>query len=202
MTNELDRAWHAVAQENTRHPPALHSLSEILCDEQDWRAVVYAIEKLGLVGWDRFGRWGEFKNGSQPVNDALDAVAELIKIANIEEEIFNLKDYINDFRVHHNLHTVGWIKGKVPNFIEFAVNGPLPPKSVPYRDKKRENDLLLIAYLLKLLRGEEGGTPHPEFSTDKAIKAYAKKYLSHVDGLGERTLDEKFRHAKVHWDNK
>jgi hypothetical protein len=65
-----------------------------------------------------------------------------------------------------------------------------------------QNDLLLIAYLLKLLTGEEGGNPHPTFGTDTKIKEYAEDRFKQLGGLSKRTMETKFSAAKKQWTDR
>lgn len=197
----LERAWNQNLEPVTsKEIPDLITVAHILLTYSDWQAVVTAIETHGLQGWDRYGRWGKFKPDQRPVSDALDAIAEVLKQWDLHGEAFNAHDWIEDHAGYHNLHAVGWAESDLPKFRDYV--SALPKKPAVYRSTRRieKNDLVLIAFLLRLILGEEGGCKHPQFSSEQDIKNYASDHLKGVPGLSERTLDTKFREAKRCWD--
>jgi hypothetical protein len=54
----------------------LKTLYDLLRDGFTAAQLAMAVEKHGLSGWDRYGRFGEHKPKSGPVELALDALAE------------------------------------------------------------------------------------------------------------------------------
>jgi hypothetical protein len=191
---------HAKSPKNNKSYPSISTLAQTLKEEKDWRSVVSAVEKTGLTGWDRFGRWGEFKPKDRTVVDALDAIAHVLQQKEVGYEFFDVDDYIESTAGLHNLHFVGWRIGHLPDFRKFKNDAPSKP-SIPRKESVRQvnNDLLRMAFLLRLLTGEEGGDKHPLFSTDKSIKEYAQEKFGHLDGLASRTLEDKFSEARKHW---
>ena len=199
----LETVWNSNSKAGSNsEPPEFKSLAQVLREEEDWRPVVAAIEALGIIGWDRFGRWGEYKPDQQPVRDALDAIAEVIKQSMLEDDSFDANGYIDDLEGYHNLHSVGWPTEKLPDLNLYSFSTPVQAKKRQSSRRVEQNDLLLIAYLLKLLTGEEGGISHSVFGSDKLIKDYAEDNLKLLDGLSRRTMETKFSSARKHWTDR
>ena len=150
-------------------------------------ALATAIEKHGIQGWDRFGRFCAFKPGSREVSDALECLSD--EVAAESEPVFC--QYPSEQSLGGCTgFDKGWMKSELPAFD--TRTQPAPPTR---RTKTDSGQLTIIAGLLAAIRGEFGNTRHPDFQSDEAIKALIADQMRDFHGAKKRTLDDCFAAA-------
>ncbi len=156
-----------------------------------------AIERNGIQGWDRFGRFKTFKQDEAMFERALDFLAsEAAFNTEGRHEQSPFERAADDFEGP----CFGWREGALPDFkaIEAEQAGaPVQPKRNPSADIKAEgNNLRIIGGLLAYIKGELGNSSHPDFKTEGDLIDVLADKLEGYAGLKPRNLQDKFAEAK------
>jgi hypothetical protein len=170
-----------------------------------------ATEKHGVWGWDRFGRYGNFKPGSDGALSALHALAEFQKLIDLaferaDQEVARLEqgdpypcledplDWVFDQPHTIGIHRFGWPKAAMPP-IDLSVKHPPPPpkKHTDRGDTATMNRMGALLLVLEDLRRDDKLMKIP--SEAQLIKKIEDKFPN-LDGCGKSTLEGKFADAK------
>lgn len=167
-----------------------------------------AVEKNGVCGWDRFGRYGEFKASGQRINgveDALDALAaywhyeqnfwretgglgdpESISLESHPIDSFNQIDF-----PFIGIHQFGWLLEDLPK-INASEKYPMAPRfNAKHAVTRHTNALLhIIGALLDYIDSDMDTEKETAF-----VKGLNHKF-SDVDGLSESNLFKQFTEAR------
>ena len=176
----------------------LKTLYDLLRDGFTAAQLATAVEKHGLSGWDRYGRFGEHKPKSGPVGQALDALA---KYHQAETEFLqDLEDNppqdasdagLREFPLDIvgevltlELHRFGWRTDKVPA-IDRSEKYPKAPSAAATEGDPRDALLLVGALLDYMARRQKPP------SQNQIIEDICSRYPT-VYGLKVATLQKWF----------
>ena len=113
-----------------------------------------AIERHGISGWDRFGRFIE--NDETIKKNALEALGRYVDWFSKEYLVFQWPDYptgnISDCPLESELRRFAWKVGALPNFEEIGATieaMPEPPRSKSGETRRHDTLMVLVAALAK-----------------------------------------------------
>jgi hypothetical protein len=164
--------------------------------------VATAIETHGLWGWDRYGRWGEFKPNSATCANALDAVSEVnysIVKSRRQDPPTGWHSVLTG-NVFTPLHHLGWLKGQQPNFKKFENELAKTPAFKPLENHnlRPDTELAVIGAIVDLVTCK---TPriegHEPITQAKLIKNAVRLY-GDLPGISKANLEKVFRIALEH----
>ena len=191
--------------------PKLVTLFDLLHDGCTPAQLASAVEKHGVSGWDRFGRFGQFKPTSDGARSALDTLADYHSALNdayerADQELANLApgdpypglDDPLDLLTEHThtvpLHHFGWPRDKLPP-IDRTVQHP-PPPTRKISSRSADEILNVLGGLLLVLRDlNKSGKTMMMPSEAALIKKVVEKY-PRFPGLSESNLINKFAASK------
>ena len=191
--------------------PKLVTLFDLLRKGYTPAQLATAVEKHGVTGWDRFGRFGPFKPTSDGARSALDTLADYHSALNdayerADQELANLEpgdpypglDDPLDFLTEHThtvpLHHFGWPPDKLPP-IDRTIQHPPPPKS-KVSTRSADETLNALGGLLLVLRDlHKSGKTMMMPSEAALIKKILEKY-PRFPGLSNSNLINKFAAGK------
>lgn len=150
-----------------------------------------AIEKHGVQGWDRFGRFREFAAGTDDARAALDALAE--QFAHDSDEGLSPAD-LGEFG--GPIHRYGWLASKMPAFDAIDQEEQKAGPPAPVRRRAENTDLRIIGCLLGIIKGEIAWPKHPNFKTEEDLIGCMVDEMGSLPGLRMRTLQGRFAEAK------
>jgi len=191
--------------------PKLVTLFDLLRKGYTPAQLATAVEKHGVTGWDRFGRFGPFKPTSDGARSALDTLADYHSALNdayerADQELANLEpgdpypglDDPLDFLTEHThtvpLHHFGWPPDKLPP-IDRTIQHPPPPKSKVSTRSDDETINALGGLLLVLRDLHKSGKTMMMPSEAALIKKILEKY-PRFPGLSNSNLINKFAAGK------
>lgn len=156
-----------------------------------------AIEKYGVQGWDRFGRFKTFKQGDAIFDRALDFLAaEAAFNSEGREERSPFEYAAEDWETP----SYGWREDALPDFKAIEAEqaaAPVQPKRRSAAESKAEdNNLRIIGGLLGYIKGELGNGKHPDFKTENELIDLLADKLDGFGGVKHRNLQDKFSRAK------
>lgn len=167
--------------------------------------LVEAIERCGLTGFDKVGRWKEFlhqkdKDGRQVIEaiEAIEWFDSLLNPVDFAGQEIDVNALELSMSGAHPLLRYGWPKTDLPELekIEEALCTLKPERSLR---KRLNNDQRLIGCLLAMLTGKLGSGGHPDFKSVQDICGFldvlAQDKSGKFKGLGEGTLKGKFEEA-------
>lgn len=150
-----------------------------------------AIEKAGIYGWDRYGRFKHFKPNEPEVHLALDALAWQAR----HEDDPDSPSPMFDEGINA-LSRFGWPANEQPDFAAIEA-GALPAPERPHVNQKSENSTLaIVGSLLAFIKGELGTPPHPEFASEAQLIVLLAQQCRGYHGMSARNLQDKFAAAK------
>lgn len=154
-----------------------------------------AIEKEGIWGLDRYGRFKRFTPGEEGAQRALDALAAQHSTSRYPGE----QPAVETAEWEWTFRSYGWLKKDLPHFSQV---GQIPSKlaSQPRGPALRAANvnLRIIAALLDIIINRmRADQPKPEYagSEAKLIKFLENMYQGY-EGFGKRTLEIRFADAK------
>jgi hypothetical protein len=179
--------------------PAFKSLLHLICrDKIGIGTLASAIEKKGIQGWDRFGRFKEFTLEESIGDDAVRLAGVLDTLAEqyawdgepgTESPIEEYDRYACDGR-RYSLDW-GWLESKMPLFsaiVAEAAGEPVEPLRKP-SVREENNDKVLIGILLQVLLPKAG------FSQATLIDHLINNGYDSYEGITKSTLETKFAKA-------
>ena len=191
--------------------PKLVTLFDLLHDGCTPAQLASAVEKHGVSGWDRFGRFGQFKPPSDGARSALDTLADYHSALNDAYERANQEldnpepgdpypglDDPLDFLAEHThtvpLHHFGWPPDKLPS-IDRTVQHP-PPPTRKISSRSADETLNALGGLLLVLRdlnksGKTMKIPSEAALIDKVVEKFPR-----FPGLSNSNLINKFAAGK------
>lgn len=157
------------------------------------------IERFGVDGWDRYGRYKSFLPGAneKEVSAALDFVAECMS----RYMRLGGKWREDDSWPYWENRRFGWRFKDIPDF-SAAVPGAATPEPIPRFSPKEENNLLrLVGVLVKLLvtKGDPlpAGKGRKLFSSQEELIGTIEELFERAPGLSRRHLQNVFARANV-----
>lgn len=171
-------------------------------------AIATAIEKGGIWGVDRYGRFRRFDGGSAEAREALDALAQQYAFM-AEEHLRDAHQYDEPPRSplemadeFSSFSRYGWPRDETREFDNFTSSEPPMPTSLRRLTEKggtakgEKADLHIIGALYAFIQGKDGADPHPNFTTQTAlIECLAHRYAG-VLGLTRGNLERKLPNAR------
>lgn len=181
-----------------------YSFFRLLIEGKEIGALATEVEKVGTYGWDRFGRYKSFTRPA-PANgkdatpspewlNALDCLAQvhIERLTTPAGQTFRIEQYLD--LPAHPLHFYGWPESDLPA-LESMV-GDQPPSPLAAVESTRENDLLTIGILLRVIRGEFKCRRNDFFESQNDLIGHIAERLRETSvRLGNRTLRQKFAEA-------
>jgi hypothetical protein len=171
-------------------------------------ALATVIEKHGVQGWDRYGRFTSFKEGDEGLKkahyeEALDAVA-----AQADHEWKSAFEQYPDQSPADAFagdatpfSRYGWRKSKLPSFADSQEGEASAPSRPPPQQKKLENANAVLLGVMKLLLVDDKDREH--FTLNQLPPYRSQQELINVledigkdntlPGLGKSTVGEKFK---------
>lgn len=152
-----------------------------------------AVEKYGVTGWDRFGRYGDFAPPpkSEGAITALDALADFHEFEVQYYEKRDEEDCTPSYELFDSpgtgVHRFGWQSDKLPNIDQSVADPPAP--GTAKRDAQPRNALLLLGAVLDYLNQREK-PPSQAQVIDKICSRHPDVY-----GLKEAALEKWFAAA-------
>ena len=150
-----------------------------------------AIEKVGIYGWDRYGRFKHFAHDSPwavPAFNALAGQAQHDDPASMEPI-----DHDDGTGVYCRY---GWPADKLPDFAAIEAGAPPAPERPGVNAKSENSTLAIVGGLLEFIKGELGTRPHPEFASEAQLIELLADQLKGYPGTSRRNLQDKFAAAK------
>lgn len=158
-----------------------------------------AIERHGIQGWDRYGRFTTFKAGDAEAVVGLEFLARQHEWnCNVDNCQDGTQSPVESWEGPG--YGVGWLDDEAPDFDAIAAESkgrslPEPPKKSGGNGKGENHDMRLIAALLEVIDGTALGTKHPDYqSTQKLAQELEKVYGSRIGTEG--SLVKKFSAAR------
>ena len=194
-----------------QEPPEYHDLFSLLSHPRkvSIATLATAIEKEGIQGWDRFGRFDTFK-----VDDPKDPEMQAAGALRCLELQYVWDGNVDNCQAHEESPLdryapdgdrgsgfgMGWREGFLPDFSTYAAeqaSAPVRPVRNPSADAKAEgNNLRIIGGLLAFIKGELGNSKHADFKTERDLIDLLADKLEGYGGTKSRNLQEKFAEAK------
>lgn len=172
------------------------SLAELLSDRGvSIGSLATEIERAGVYGWDRFGRFVRFGKEKQESLRALDGLAlHYAKSIDPRDDGPGIPDPERD-----RLYLFGWRADQLPKFKEptETVSKPDRPQAASRAEK---TNLRIIEGLKRILLGKLTEHPHPDCATEEDLIAILEDHSTGREGLGRATLKRRFQDAAEAWD--
>lgn len=156
-----------------------------------------AIERVGIQGWDKFGRFKTFKKETPEAQGALAVLAAQYEYE--EQKANGRVDWMGpldtvDLSEPSPFH-MGWKAADLPPLAEIAARADGEPTRADRPNKRNENaNLAIIAGLLEIIRGKAGDLSG---KSDQEIKDALVSYMTGVPGVGRSNLDKRFSEANA-----
>ncbi len=165
-----------------------------------------AIERGGVWGLDRYGRFLRFEGNSREALEALDALAQqyafvseshLRDPSQYEEVPLSPLEKADEFSPFIRY---GWPGDRPPEFGGTEATHPPVPSALRGRAaggtvKGANADLRVIGALYAVIRGDDGGQKHPEFTTQAALIELLVKRYGGATGITHGNLTKKLPQA-------
>jgi len=148
------------------------------------------IERGGIFGWDRFGRYKHFELGSPEACIALDA------LATVHARYLQRKQFDSTDAADLPLDDYGW---RVAEWPAFPGGSAVPPDEQAVRAEKAKDIACLLAIigaLMRFIRGELYEEKHPAYESDNKLRELILDALPLVPGLRKRNLQDVFALGK------
>lgn len=199
----MESVNNSINEEESDPSTEFVTLYEILEENTLHSEIADAIEKVGISGWDRYGRYLEkSKPGrvkSSVATEALNALAE--DYAWCREDHYPEEREPRDIKYTHTskLFSFGWIRSKKPEFTVIEKGSARHQGPQKYSQKERNNYLNIIGIFLEILLNDD-----PEkvlkvhFTSQKQLIDYIQNNLDNLAGAKDRKLDEVFAEANRH----
>jgi hypothetical protein len=160
-----------------------------------------AIEKEGIQGWDRYGRYKVFKKDDREFTLALDFLAGQYEWqSNVDNCQSHAPSPLDQVDIDHPACLLGWSRATLPKFgaqTEHIVPEPRRPEPKNGAAKRLETaDLALIGALLAYVSGKTGQPAHPHFSNEQQLITFLAETYTGFYGVTTRTMQTKFSEAK------
>jgi hypothetical protein len=178
------------------------TLAQLLETGHSTGVLATAIEKHGVYGWDRYGRFRHFKPSDQPsgasgedyVGQALDCLAYIAERDEIPEAHPELTAAQSGrARPWFNC---GWPEDELPDLDSIEAQQPVAPPRPSSLAKKENSTLMVVAALLAFTKGELGVAQHPEYSSERQLIGLLADKMRGYPGMGRRNFQTKFADAK------
>lgn len=154
-------------------------------------AIVEAIEKQGVNGFDRVGRWKKYTKNTRQVNEAIEAVERLY--AHMAAPDFDLHEFSLQLEDTSPLWRYGWPLSNLPPLKHLEKKLKVPSSNHISRNLNNSN--LLVGMLTAVILGELDGKRHPSFKSKQALidrlDETARRYS--LDGVRARSLETKLK---------
>jgi hypothetical protein len=165
-------------------------------------AVATAIETHGLWGWDRYGRWGEFKPNSATCADALDALSEVhygIVKSRLQDPPIDWQSVLTS-TPPNPLHHLGWLKAQQPNFKKFENELAKTPAFKPLENHnlRPDTELAVIGVIVDLVTCKTPRIEGFESITQAKLIKNAVRLYGDLPGVSKANLEKVFRIALEH----
>lgn len=153
-----------------------------------------AIEKVGVFGYDRYGRFNRYGHESLPGKRALDALAAQFESCQFpgDEQAIDSGEWAETFC------RFGWPIDQRPDFDSLSRSDlKAPPRRVVHPGRmKEDSDLRIIFALLEFIKGGLGNSKHPDFTSEAALIRHVSDKMAGYKGCTQRTLEQRFALAK------
>lgn len=172
--------------------PDIVSLGMLLSKGRSPAILATAIEKFGVHGWDRFGRFGLFGKNSPDERAALDALAaEFAAFSNDQPLPSEQDEFDSPFSL------CGWPADQLPKLDKIKVRQRKLPRT--QAGAREENATLrLVGALLEFIEGGKAGRPaHPLYKDDPQLATELVKIVGDYPGLGLSTIKRKFDRSRA-----
>ena len=173
---------------------------EALLDRVEVGVLATAIEKGGVQGWDRYGRFGAFDAESAEARAALDLLSEWHLGA--QERLLAPRDpmfedsadcFISEYARY------GWPDNCLPDFKSIGtamVKMRSTPESAQAKAKGEKANLGIIDGLLLVVEGELGTSAHTAYESEAKLIQHLQEKMAGYPGNSKRNLEAKFAAAK------
>lgn len=165
-----------------------------------------AIEKNGIYGWDRFGRYKKFDakctgHDGAKYQAVLDRLAEQYQwssddIPDMERQ--SPVEEAEDFPDYSSVLYWGWPSELVPDFASIAqkaADNPAPPKRNRSNPKGDNHSMRLVGALLEIIDGTILESKHPRFKSSQNLAQILEEKYGRRIGSAE-SLAKKFTDAR------
>jgi hypothetical protein len=174
------------------------SLADLIGIGKRVSTLAEAIERHGVQGWDRYGRFKTFKPSDPEAKNGLDFLARQYEWncngGNCQEDSCSPSD---DYEGEGQ--TLGWYDDEHPDFEAIAAektgeNPPRPKGKTGYRPDAMHG---IIGGLLMFIRGELDGEKkqHPAYKSQEDLARLLADELKGYPGLSLRNIQDKFATA-------
>ena len=198
----MESVNNSIKEEESDPSTEFVTLYEILEENTLHSEIADAIEKVGISGWDRYGRYLEnSKPGrvkSSVAIDALNALAE--DYAWCREDHYPEGREPRDIKYTHtsNLFNFGWIRSKKPEFTVIEKDSARSQKPRGYSPKERNNHLKVIEMFLKILIPTEADKAlRVHFKSQGGLIKFIQEKFGDTPGTSKRHLEDVFAEANV-----
>ena len=177
------------------------SLSRLIEIKVRISTLATAIERHGIQGWDRYGRFNTFTVGDQKDEErlargALDALARQHDWEIGQRLDQSPVDFESNYFEYGGGLSMGWYDNEAPDFDAIAAESKGKSPQQPKQKKGYRPDAMhsLIGGMLMFIRGELDGekTPHPAYSSQEALAKLLTDELKGYPGLSLRNIQDKF----------
>lgn len=177
----------------------LMTLADLLNDEVDVGALATVIEKDGIYGWDRYGRFKHFKAEDQGAIDALDLLADMARYVPEPGSSSPLEESERRGDFKYNVH--GWPEDKLPDFASIGAETPRVPR--PQAVSRTENGrLAIIGALLDFIEGKYERTPDTDFKSPGKFAEWLATKMNGIPGGSLGNIRRQFKLAREHIDDR
>jgi hypothetical protein len=175
-------------------------LGQLMRSYQDHLGVLATfIEKEGIHGWDKYGRFKKFRSKDDESLEALGAIAEHFEwLTSLDNETtLSRLDSVEGFCVFTRY---GWHAENLPAFDKLCNSSQedlAPPVRASSIKKAENTNTSIIGALLAYIEGDVNGHRHVRFQSEaELIKELCVK-LDGFPGMSKSTLEAKFAGAKA-----
>lgn len=158
-----------------------------------------AIERDGIQGWDRFGRFKTFTKDSQ--GDDAARYSKVLDLLAAQHEFDAISDGAHrspleeaeDFAGSGHPLEYGWLENQLPDFSAIVAEGAGQPVEPPKRPSKRAetSEKRIIGAILKHVLPRAGYESEAALISDLLEHGY-----DNYDGISKRNLEKTFAEAK------
>lgn len=153
--------------------------------------IVEAIEKQGVSGFDRVGRWKKYPKNARQVQEAIEAVESFY--TDLVNPGFDLHEMELRLEDTSPLWRYGWPLTNLPPLNSIKKRLKVPSSNHISRNLKNSN--VLVGMLTAVILGEFDGKRHPSFTSKRQLidrlDETARRYS--LDGLKVRSLETKLK---------
>jgi hypothetical protein len=182
----------------------LTNLHDLLVKGYTVAQLATTIERYGVTGWDRFGRFRDFSPREEGASEALNFLAKFSEfearfyaqrdLANLEDVASGIQDLSRAIDVLEGLENLalerfGWPPGKVPPIDKGELYPPAPTTHQPQASVR--GLLTILGALLDFC-----GTLTPKVSTNQIIDALIVGKYKNALGISKSNLKKQFSSAK------